>query len=124
MLKTLSDAKEEKKVTDDVDLRVSNDCTEHISVVPEEVLQYMDFAKSLVLDLESQKGLTRDVHDDVQRGNMWAQGLMDDWINNLKLMIEKLGTLVLALDTIVSKLDKQNETKGGRKELQKKVEGL
>jgi hypothetical protein len=49
---------------------------------------------------------------------------MDDWINNLKLMIEKLGTLVLALDTIVSKLDKQNETKGGRKELQKKVEGL
>jgi hypothetical protein len=124
LLKTLSDAKEEKKVTDDVDLRVSNDCTEHISVVPEEVLQYMDFAKSLVLDLESQKGLTRDVHDDVQRGNMWAQGLMDDWINNLKLMIEKLGTLVLALDTIVSKLDKQNETKGGRKELQKKVEGL
>jgi hypothetical protein len=70
------------------------------------------------------KGLAKDVHDDVQRENMWAQGLMDDWINNLKLVIEKLSTLVLALDTIVSKLDKQDETKGGKKELQKKVEGL
>jgi hypothetical protein len=39
-------------------------------------------------------------------------------------VIEKLSTLVLALDTIVSKLDKQDETKGGKKELQKKVEGL
>ncbi len=55
---------------------------------------------------------------------MWAQGLMDDRISNLKLAIEKLGTLVLALDIIVSKLDKQNETEGGKEELQKKVEGL
>jgi len=42
----------------------------------------------------------------------------------LKLAIEKLGTLVLVLDTSISKLDKQNETKGGKEELQKKVEGL
>jgi hypothetical protein len=119
LLKTLSDGKEKKKVTNDVDLRISNDCTEHKSVVPKKVLQYMDFVNSLVLDLEAQKGLARNVHDDVQRENMWAQGLMDDWINNLKLVIEKLGTLVLALDTIVSKLDKQDKTKGGRKELPK-----
>jgi hypothetical protein len=37
---------------------------------------------------------------------------------------EKLGTLVLALDTTISKLEKSNEIKGGRDELQKKVEGL
>jgi len=55
---------------------------------------------------------------------MWAQGLMDDRISNLKLAIEKLGTLVLALDIIVSKLDKQTESEGGKEELQKKVEGL
>ncbi len=51
----MSDAKEEKKVIDNVDLRVSNDCTKHGSVVPEEVLQYMDFASSLVLNLEAHK---------------------------------------------------------------------
>jgi hypothetical protein len=40
------------------------------------------------------------------------------------LTIEKLGTLVLVLDTSISKLDEQNEIKGGKEELQKKVEGL
>jgi hypothetical protein len=49
---------------------------------------------------------------------------MDDWINNLKLVTKKLGTLVLVLDIVVSKLDKQEETEGGREDLQKKVEGL
>jgi hypothetical protein len=42
----------------------------------------------------------------------------------LKLANEKFGTLVLALNTIVSKLEKLNEIKGGRDELQKKVDGL
>jgi len=38
----------------------------------------MDFADNFVLDLEAQKGFAKDVHDDVQRANMWALGLMDD----------------------------------------------
>ncbi len=37
----------------------------HGSIVLKEVLRYMDFVNSLVLDLEAQKGLARDVHDDV-----------------------------------------------------------
>ncbi len=106
MLKTLSDAEEERKVTNDANLQVSNECTKHGLVVLKEDLRYMDFVDNLVLDLQVRKGLARDVHDDVQRANMWAQGLMDDRINNLKLARKRLGTLVLALDTIVSKLDK------------------
>jgi hypothetical protein len=42
----------------------------------------------------------------------------------LKLANEKFSTLVLALNTTISKLEKSNEIKGGRDELQKKVEGL
>jgi len=49
---------------------------------------------------------------------------MDNKINHLKLENEKLSTLVLALDTAISELEKSNEIKGGRDELQKKVEGL
>ncbi len=45
---------------------------------------------------------------------MWAQGLMDDWTNNLKLANDKLGTLVLALDTSILELEKLDETKGFR----------
>ncbi len=40
---------------------------------------------------------------------MWAQGLMDDWTNNLKLANEKLDTLVLALDTTILELEKLDE---------------
>jgi hypothetical protein len=43
---------------------------------------------------------------------MWAQGLLDDWINNLKLANDKLGTLVLVLDTSILELEKLNKTKG------------
>ncbi len=124
LLKTLSDAEEKTEVTNDANLQVNSECTKHGLVVLKEVLRYMDFVDNLVLDLEVQKGLARDVHDDVQRANMWAQGLMDDRINNLKLATKRLGTLVLALATIVSKLDKQDETKCGKEELQKKAEGL
>ncbi len=49
---------------------------------------------------------------------------MDDRINNLKLVNKKLNTLVLALNTIVLELEKLNETKCGRDELWKEVEGL
>lgn len=45
---------------------------------------------------------------------MWAQGLMDDWTNNLKLANDKLGTLVLALDTSILELEKLDEIKGFR----------
>jgi hypothetical protein len=55
---------------------------------------------------------------------MRAQGLMDDWINNLKLANEKFSTLLLLLHTTVLELEKLDETEGGRDELQKEVEGL
>jgi len=48
---------------------------------------------------------------------MLAQDLMDDQINNLKLVNKKLNTLVLALDTTVLELEKLNKTKCGRDEL-------
>jgi len=85
--------------------------------VPQEVSQYLEFVNNLVFELEVQGGLAKGVHDDVQKTNMWAQGLMDDRINNLKLVNKKLSTLVLALNTIVLELEKLNETKCGRDEL-------
>jgi hypothetical protein len=51
--------------------------------VPKKVSWYVEFANNLVFELEVQEGLTRGVHDNVQKANMQAQGLMDDWINNL-----------------------------------------
>jgi len=65
LLKTLNDAKEEREVTNDVDLRVSLDYMVHKLIVLEEVLWYMDFIDNFVLDLEAQKGFAKDVHDDV-----------------------------------------------------------
>jgi hypothetical protein len=53
---------------------------------------------------------------------MQAQALLDNWINNLKLTNEKLGTLVLTLDTSVLELEKLDETEGGREKLRKEVE--
>ncbi len=90
----------------------------------EKVSQYVEFANNLVFEFKVQEGLARGVHDNVQKINMQAQGLMDDWINNLKLTNEKLGTLVLTLDTMVVELEKLDETQGGRDELHKEVEGL
>jgi len=78
LLKTLNDAEEEKEVTNDANLRVSLDYMVHKLIVLEKVLRYMDFVDNFVLDLEAQKGFAKDVHDDVQRANMWALGLMDD----------------------------------------------
>jgi hypothetical protein len=92
--------------------------------VQEKVSQYVEFANNLVFEFKVQEGLARGVHDNVQKINMQAQGLMDDWINNLKLTNEKLGTLVLTLDTMVVELEKLDETQGGRDELHKEVEGL
>jgi hypothetical protein len=85
--------------------------------MPEKVSRYLEFANNLVFELEVQEGLARGVHDDVQKANMRAQGLMDDWINNLKLTNENLGILVLTLDTTVLELEKLDETEGGRDEL-------
>jgi hypothetical protein len=90
--------------------------------VLKKVSLYVEFANNLVFELEFQEGLARGVHDNVQKANMQAQGLMDNWINNLKLTNEKLGTLVLTLDTIVLELEKLDETKGGRDGLRKAVE--
>jgi hypothetical protein len=70
LLKTLNDVEEEREVTNDADFHVSNDCTEHGLVVLKEVLRYIDFVDNLVFDFEAQKGLARDVHDDVQKANM------------------------------------------------------
>jgi hypothetical protein len=94
------------------------------SYVPEKVSWYVEFANNLVFKLEVQEGLARGGHDNVQKANMQAQDLMDDWINNLKLTNEKLGTLVLTLDTTVLELEKLDEIEGGRDELQKAVERL
>jgi hypothetical protein len=58
--------------------------------VPQGVSQYLEFVNNLVFELEVQGGLTKGVHDDVQKINMRAQGLMDDQINNLKLAHKKL----------------------------------
>jgi hypothetical protein len=66
----------------------------------------MEFEDSLVSELETQEGLARDVHDNVQKVNIQAQGLMDDQINNLKLANKKLDSLVVALDTIILELEK------------------
>jgi len=48
---------------------------------------------------------------------------MDNQINNVKLANKKFSILILALDTTILELEKLNETKGGRDELQKEVEG-
>jgi hypothetical protein len=71
----------ERKVIDDTYLHANSDYTEPSSV-PQEVSQYLEFVKNLVFELEVQGGLAKGVHDDVQKTNMWAQGLMDDRINN------------------------------------------
>lgn len=84
----------------------------------------MEFEDSLVSELETQEGLARDVHDNVQKVNIQAQGLMDDQINNLKLANKKLDSLVVLLDTIILELEKLDQTKGGNDELQKEVERL
>jgi hypothetical protein len=57
--------KKKEMLQKNADFRISSDCMKHGSIVLKEVLRYMDFVNSLVLDLEAQKGLARDVHDDV-----------------------------------------------------------
>lgn len=67
MLETLSDArkKEGLQFTNNANLHISSDCMERELALSKEVLQYLDFANRLVFDLEAQKGLARDVRDDV-----------------------------------------------------------
>jgi hypothetical protein len=62
VLKIFSDVEEEKEVA-------SSDCIEP-SFVPKKVLWYMEFSNNLVSKLEIQEGLTRGVHDNVQKENM------------------------------------------------------
>ncbi len=65
LLETLSDAEEERGFTNNANFHISGDCMERESALSKEVLRYLDFANRLVFDLEAQKGLARDVHDDV-----------------------------------------------------------
>jgi hypothetical protein len=68
---------EEKDVIDDANPYTSSNCIEPSSM-PKEVSPYMEFVNNLIFELEAQKGLAKGVHDNVQKENMWAQGLMDN----------------------------------------------
>jgi hypothetical protein len=79
---------------------------------------------NLVFELEVQEGLAKGVHDDVQKANMRAQGLMDERINFHEADKRKSSTFWFWHWTTILELEKLDETKGGRDELRKEVEGL
>lgn len=78
-------------------------------MVLDKLLRYLEFSNKLVADLENSECLNVKTKEDIKTTSMKAQGLMEEFMNNLVAMKDKFSLLILELEGLETSTEATDE---------------